>query len=55
VDAKVKGAEMKEERHEKRVEKIEEKRREREQEGRRGLLRVFRRSSDDDPSEPPAA
>lgn len=56
VDAKEKTAEMKEERHEKRVEKIEEKRREREQEGRRGLLRVFRRSSDDDdPSEPHAS
>ncbi len=55
VDAKVKAAEMKDERHEKRVEKIEEKQREREQEGRRGLLRVFRRSSDDDSSEPPAS
>jgi len=55
VDAKVKAADMKDERHEKRDEKKEEKRREREQEGRRGLLRVFRRSSDDDPSEPPAA
>ncbi len=56
ADAKVKAADMKDERHEKRVEKIEEKRREREQAGRRGLLRVFRRSSDDDvPSDPPAS
>jgi hypothetical protein len=45
VGAKEKAGEMKDERHEKRVETKEQKQREREQQGRRGLLRVFRRSS----------
>lgn len=53
-EAKVKSAEMKEERHEKRRAKLEEKRHEREQAGRRGLLRAFRGSSDDDASGPTA-
>ena len=46
-DAKVKKTEMGEQRHEKK----EAKRQVREEEGRRGLLGVFRRSADDDSPE----
>jgi uncharacterized membrane protein YbhN (UPF0104 family) len=46
--AKDKAAEMKEGRHEKRVERKEQKQQESEQEGRRGLMRPFRRSPSED-------
>ena len=46
-DAKEKKTEMSEQRHEKR----EVKRQARQEEGRRGLLRVFRRSGDGTPEE----
>jgi len=53
-EAKVKKDEMSEERREKRQEKLTAKRLDGDENGRTGMLGVFRRRSDDEPDDPPA-